>query len=384
MGSSSTSAREPKPLKRLTFRSSISVCASPRRSRCASSTAAFGRRLDEVEEHLTSVSVAAAGLMAEGSHHRHRAEERHPRRAEEPHSPGTPRVLIPGETARRDRGEPDLGKHVQDFGLPAPGEVPIRSLRPRSSSRTWLCVLLTMVLMIAGAYTAISVATSPLSLSFDWGAGEPSIPLTSSSAPVATSLAAPRSELGPRLIARETRGVAGEPLPLGLTIEGHAEGAVVVITGMIPGLSFSSGSAAGPHSWHVPATDLTDTWVGPPTGYVGEVELAAELHLDGRFVQRQPIRIEWMARTPAVPTPTPSLRPKHKFAAAPQQIQHEESAFKNNMAEQHGERAIQKHVAATVAMPRRAPAKASARRRGPIKPLYTLPTQMTRASWPGW
>src|SRR5215211_1757606 len=331
MGSSSTSAREPKPLKRLTLRSSISPCGSPRRSRCASSAAAFRRNIssvsDDVEEHLTSVSVATAGLMAEGSHHRHRAEERHPAQPEEPHSPGTPRVLIPGETARRDRGEPDLGKHVQEFGLPAPGEVPIRSLRPRSSSRTWLCVLITMLLMIAGSYTAISVATSPSS-SFDWEAGEPSIPLTSSSAPVATSLPAPGSEMGPRLIARETRGVAGEPLPLGLTLEGHAEGAVVVITGMIPGMSFSSGSAAGPHSWHVPATDLTDTWVGTPTGYVGEVELAAELHLDGgRFVQRQPIRIEWIARTPA---------------------------------------------------------KASARRRGPVKPVYTLPTQMTRASWPGW
>src|SRR5215211_3244997 len=265
MGSSSTSAREPKPLKRLTFRSSISVC-SPRRSRCASSTAAFGRGLDEIEEHLTSVSVAGAGLIAEGSHHRHWAEERHPRQVEEPHSPGTPSGPIPGETARRDPGEPDLGKHVQDFGLPGPGEVPIGSLRPRSSSRTWLCGLLTMLLIIVGAYTAVSVATSPLSSSLDWGAGEPSIPLTSSSAPVATSLAAPGSELGPRLIARETRGVAGEPLPLGLTLEGHAEDAVVVITGMIPGMSFSSGSAAGPHSWHVPATDRTDTWVGPPTG----------------------------------------------------------------------------------------------------------------------
>jgi hypothetical protein len=239
--------------------------------------------------------------------------------------------------------------------------------------------------MIDGAYTAISVATSSLSSSFDWEAGEPSIALTSSSAPVATTLAAPSGEIGPRLIARETRGVAGEPLPLGLTLEGHAEGAVVVITGIIRGMSFSSGSAAGGDSWHLPATDLTNTWVGPPTAYVGEVELAAELHLDdGRLIQRQPIRIEWIARTPTVPTPTRSLSRKHKFAAAPEQIQHEESALQNNIAEQHGDRTIQKRVAASIAVPRTVPAKPSARRRASVKPAYTLPTQLTRASWPGW
>ena len=40
----------------------------------------------------------------------------------------------------------------------------------------------------------------------------------------------------PRLIVHSSRGVAGEPAPLGLALQGPTEGAVVIITGLVPGM----------------------------------------------------------------------------------------------------------------------------------------------------
>jgi BA14K-like protein len=105
----------------------------------------------------------------------------------------------------------------------------------------------------------------------------------------------------PRLVIHESRGSAGEPLPLGLMIEGSAEGAIIILTGLVPEMTLSNGSPAGTDSWQVPAADLANTWVGPPVGFVGTLDLVAELQFDGaRFSDQQPIRLEWLAAAPAV------------------------------------------------------------------------------------
>jgi hypothetical protein len=110
--------------------------------------------------------------------------------------------------------------------------------------------------------------------------------------PVQSASVQPSGAPIPRLVVGQTRGLAGEPVPLGLTIQGRVDGAVVIITGLVPGMTLSTGNTLGANVWQVPATDLANTWVGPPTDFVGMVDLIAELKLaDATVIHRQPIQI---------------------------------------------------------------------------------------------
>jgi BA14K-like protein len=167
----------------------------------------------------------------------------------------------------------------------------------------------------------------------------------------------------PRLMVH-ARGIAGEPLPLGLTIEGGADGAVVIVTGLVPGMTLSTGNALGADVWQVPATDLANTWVGPPMDFVGIVDLIAELQAaDATVIHHQPIQLEWIATSRAVAAQVPTTTQPEAFPA-PQQLEQDEIAKEGKRdltarAEQHGERTQQKRVAsqATVPMPRKKPVK---------------------------
>jgi hypothetical protein len=97
-----------------------------------------------------------------------------------------------------------------------------------------------------------------------------------------------------RLTVEPSQGVSGEPARLGLALHGLAEDAAVIITGLLPGMSLSTGDAFGADAWRVPSTNLADAWVGPPENFVGSAYLVAELLLsDNKIADRQVIRIEW-------------------------------------------------------------------------------------------
>src|SRR5215217_3002285 len=94
--------------------------------------------------------------------------------------------------------------------------------------------------------------------------------------------------------------MSGEPTPLGLTFQGSAQGAIVVITGLVPGMTLSHGNALGPNAWQVSAADLANTWVGPPQDFVGALKLEAELHLPDRAtITHQELVHEWIAAGPS-------------------------------------------------------------------------------------
>jgi hypothetical protein len=187
--------------------------------------------------------------------------------------------------------------------------------------------------------------------------------------PVQNASAQPSGLAIPRLVVH-TRGIAGEPLPLGLTIEGSADGAVVIVTGLLPGMTLSSGNAVDASVWQVPATDLANTWVGPPKDFVGMVNLTAELHLaDATARHRQPIRMEWVAAGSAVATQVPAATPMPNPVPAPQHLTQDEiDASKNLTAtiKPDGGRTDQKRVArkANGATSSKKPVKAFARPRG--------------------
>src|SRR5436190_5239044 len=102
------------------------------------------------------------------------------------------------------------------------------------------------------------------------------------------------------LLVQASRVTGGEPAFLGLTLQGRADNAVVMITGLVPGMTLSTGSKIDVDTWEVPATALPNAWIVPPTNFVGVVDLVAELHLaDWTVVDRRRIKLEWQAPIPA-------------------------------------------------------------------------------------
>jgi hypothetical protein len=130
----------------------------------------------------------------------------------------------------------------------------------------------------------------------------------------------------PRLIVNSSRAVSGEPAPLGVALQGQADRAVVVITGLAPGMELSAGSSVGVDTWEVLATDLGDTWIGPPKNFIGSVELVAELRLsDNKISDRQAVYVHWVPVTSATPV-VPQLDERfiaeaQTISAAPEQKQ---------------------------------------------------------------
>src|SRR5262249_61029969 len=98
-------------------------------------------------------------------------------------------------------------------------------------------------------------------------------------------------------------------------------GGFVVITGLVPGMSLSSGSAVGVNAWQVPLQYLADTWIGPPKNFVGEVKLIAELHLaDAIIAHRQLIHFEWLPATTVNPAAAAEQGPNAAVVAGQMQV----------------------------------------------------------------
>jgi hypothetical protein len=112
---------------------------------------------------------------------------------------------------------------------------------------------------------------------------------------LSTGTAATGTELGsPKLMVQSSPAVSGEPTPLGLALWGAANGAVVLLRGLPPGMELSAGRAVSDGVWQLSAADLSDVWIGPPAGFVGSAHLVAELQLpNSQIVDRQSIHLEW-------------------------------------------------------------------------------------------
>jgi hypothetical protein len=105
-----------------------------------------------------------------------------------------------------------------------------------------------------------------------------------------------------RLVARpRPRVVSSGPIPLGLAVEGRAEDAVVIITGLMPGMEVSEGDAASADAWRVSVAKLGHAWIAPPENFGGSVDLIAQLRLpDDKIADRLAMRLEW-ASSPSPP-----------------------------------------------------------------------------------
>jgi hypothetical protein len=97
-----------------------------------------------------------------------------------------------------------------------------------------------------------------------------------------------------KLMVQSSPAVAGEPAPLGLTLWGAANDAVVLLKGLPPGMELSTGHAVADGVWQLSAADLPYVWIAPPVGYIGSAHLVAELQLaNSQIIDRQSIHVEW-------------------------------------------------------------------------------------------
>ena len=129
-------------------------------------------------------------------------------------------------------------------------------------------------------------------------------------------LPAPQQKRAATLSAQERSGRANDPLPLGIQVGAPFPGAIVAINGLPAGARLTSGQRIA-NEWHVPASEVSGVSVIPPNGFVGQMQLAAELRdTDGAALVASSTRLSWTAAVSAAPPP-PAAAPPAAVAAAP-------------------------------------------------------------------
>jgi hypothetical protein len=233
--------------------------------------------------------------------------------------------LVPDGPAADDNGS--RLPAVDAYPFPFEGDAPIQRLRARRSlepdqcpppplqlqTRSTVAVVgrLVLVVVVAAIIAFVAVEEFP-GLSAWKASGDKVMELASAvSRPAVTRPAsltppAPASvqRVVPRLVAAGSRAMAGEPAPIGVSLEGGADGAVM-IHGLPAGMTVSTGQGFGANSWRVAAADLATTWVLAPQEFVGAIDLGVELRLaDDAIADRRTVRLEWTPPSaPASPAP---------------------------------------------------------------------------------
>jgi hypothetical protein len=109
----------------------------------------------------------------------------------------------------------------------------------------------------------------------------------------------------PRLIIAAASGAlrSDEAAPIGLTVDGAADAAQLLIDGFAPGSLFSVGQSVGQNAWRIPASQIEAATIMAPRGFVGSMDLVVTLVLtNGSLGDRRALHLQWLP-------PTPALRP---------------------------------------------------------------------------
>jgi len=171
-------------------------------------------------------------------------------------------------------------------------------------------VVNSLAVVLLGVVWVGLIAIGQLPLPDFWSRLSNSVELASTASRPVPSAPTRRTEPLILRLVPTSRGTAGQPAPLGVTLQGGADGGVVMVRGLVAGMTLSTGSPVGPNAWRVPVSDLGNTWIIPPRDFVGVVELVAELHLaDTTIAHRGPIRREWGGTSPAVGAQGPTSAP---------------------------------------------------------------------------
>ena len=121
----------------------------------------------------------------------------------------------------------------------------------------------------------------------------------------------------PRLLVEAQKGLANEPLPLGVAVEHASGGEIVMIQGLPEGVDLSLGRRSDGVGWSIPVADLEQTYVGVPANFVGAIETTATLRsASGKVLDRQALHYEWRAVVCALGLGTTSNAALHNLVVA--------------------------------------------------------------------
>jgi len=122
-----------------------------------------------------------------------------------------------------------------------------------------------------------------------------------------TNLSAPHIVVSPA----STVVQSDEAAALGLTIDGPADGAQLVIGGFESGSLFSAGQSLGHDVWGVPASQIKTTTIMPPRGFAGPMDITVTLMLaNGNPADQETLHMEWQPPRPVLPPVVPSVSRK--------------------------------------------------------------------------
>lgn len=238
---------------------------------------------------------------------------------QEPIRLGHVSLVASGRLIEAHPGEPRKARGLQQFGLSHPQADELgatqstRALsapaaafsrtQPARTPRVGKAFLVLFVVLVPVGFAALVGMKEQPRLDFwNWRGSDRTAASTS------LSLQDRGLHSGPhlRIAIPEFRGISGEPLPIGTPLDGVARDAVVIVRGLIPGMTLSTGSALGADAWRVPASEFADAWIGPPVDFSGALDVTAELHLaDQSIADRRRLRLEWSAPD-ALPSEDPA------------------------------------------------------------------------------
>lgn len=188
-------------------------------------------------------------------------------------------------------------------GEVTPYALPERTPRQKRRSRTALQLALIAVGAALAAFYIVDVPSQ-----IDWAQInlrdmiQRQAEKTGKSAPIAI----------PRLAVRDVRGPNGDWQPLGLTLLNTPESASVIVSGLLAGARLSAGRPLDANRWWLSANDVQKTEIRPAAGFVGKMDLIAELRFPDDVVRdRKSLHTEWTADNAANASAAPQ-----KFASA--------------------------------------------------------------------
>jgi hypothetical protein len=114
---------------------------------------------------------------------------------------------------------------------------------------------------------------------------------------------APQRKPAPTLVVRDGNGSVNEPLPLGVNVNSPGPSVTVTIGGMPAGARLTAGRRMSTSEWRVPAQEISDVSIVPPTDFVGVMNLIAELRgSDRAALVSSLVRLTWTSARPVVGT----------------------------------------------------------------------------------
>ena len=100
-----------------------------------------------------------------------------------------------------------------------------------------------------------------------------------------------------RLIVESQKGLANEPLPLGISLKDASGEETVTVAGLAEGTEVSLGTSIGLAGWLLSAHDLDKTFVGARGDFVGVMDATVNLRsAGGQLLDSRIVRFEWIKK----------------------------------------------------------------------------------------